>query len=117
MLKTRANTAFALAFATLAAASVCTPRAWAQDMETTSVVVSTAGLDLATPAGAAILRQRLRDAAVQVCGDRDVRDLAANADYSACRSRALASAGMKANTLIGMRTLHTKEVLASASPN
>ena len=54
---------------------------------------------------------------MQVCGDRDVRDLAANADYAACRSRALASANIKAHVLIGMRTLHTPEVLASASPN
>jgi UrcA family protein len=76
--------------------------ALAQPAETHSVAVSVAGLDLATPAGAAALARRIDHAAAVACGiapgarislEQQVRD-------DACRAQAKADAGALAQTRI-----------------
>jgi UrcA family protein len=57
-----------------------------------STAVHIADLDLATDAGAAILRSRVVHAAAAVCGDTDQRDLMATSHMMACRKIAMASA-------------------------
>ncbi|HEX4738657.1 MAG TPA: UrcA family protein [Allosphingosinicella sp.] len=77
-----AATAVTLAFATPASAQE----------ETRTVVVSFAGLDLANPADAARLEQRLHGAARQVCGPDEGTDLRARRDMDICQKTALVRA-------------------------
>jgi len=62
-----------------------------------TVHVSFAGLDLSSKAGAAILYQRIKGAAQQVCGSVDRRQLAQLARWSACYEKALADAVAQVN--------------------
>lgn len=52
-----------------------------------SVDVSYAGLDLSTPAGAALFRTRINQAVNEICGWSDSRDLAGMRRMHECRSR------------------------------
>lgn len=54
--------------------------------------VSYADLDLARPAGANTLIQRIRVAANAVCGSADIRDLAASRRRAACVTQAMDNA-------------------------
>jgi UrcA family protein len=55
-------------------------------------------LDINTPAGAAVLYARIRNAAQQVCGDVDSRQLAVAAAAKACVSRAVYSSVRSVNS-------------------
>jgi UrcA family protein len=66
------------------------PPAWA--VETRSVSVRHADLDLGHEAGVRALYARLRVAAGNACGNYGPRDLAARADWRRCRDEALAGA-------------------------
>jgi UrcA family protein len=63
----------------------------AQPVETRAIAVSTAGLDLASPAGARIMTERLDRAAVQACGASSfsARDVQAEVRRSACYREAI----------------------------
>lgn len=61
-------------------------------VETRSITVSYADLDLNREAGVRTLYKRLRLAAKQACGSVDTRDLAARAAWYECRDAALATA-------------------------
>lgn len=61
-------------------------------IETRSVAVSYADLDLNREAGVQALYQRLRLAAKQACGSVDTRDLASRTGWQKCREVALANA-------------------------
>ena len=65
--------------------------------ELPTVHVSYAGLDLSTKTGAAILYQRIKGAAQQVCGSVDGRQLAQLARWNACYEKALADAVAQVN--------------------
>ncbi len=56
------------------------------------VHVSYGDLNLSSEAGAAVLYQRIRNAAEQVCGTFGVRDLSAEAAAKACKARAIGEA-------------------------
>lgn len=60
--------------------------------EEAAVGVSYADLDLAAPAGATVLKHRIKAAAERVCGRPHVRDLKAMAAWQECRSSAEADA-------------------------
>jgi UrcA family protein len=60
--------------------------------ELPQVHVNYADLNVDSPAGAAVLYQRIRRAADQVCSTVDVRNLAGYAATEACKSRAIAEA-------------------------
>jgi UrcA family protein len=77
-----AATAATLVFATPVAAQE----------EARSAIVSFAGLDLAKPADAARLDQRLQGAARHVCGPNEGADIRAHRDRIACEKTALARA-------------------------
>jgi UrcA family protein len=55
-------------------------------------------LDINTPAGAAVLYARIRNAAQQVCGDVDSRQLAVAAAAKACVNRAVYSSVRSVNS-------------------
>jgi UrcA family protein len=74
----------------LACALVATPAL--ADPEGRSATVRTNDLNLATPAGEQVLRHRITRAIAVVCGDADLRDLAAVARQDACRATAMAKA-------------------------
>ena len=60
--------------------------------ETVSVVVPFGDLDVADPAGADALTQRIDSAAEKVCHRPDIRDLKAMVAFEECKSEALAGA-------------------------
>ena len=60
--------------------------------ETVSVLVPTAGIDLNSSAGLAIIRGRINRAANQVCGQVDMRDLSAASSFRGCHSAAVTGA-------------------------
>jgi UrcA family protein len=76
--------------------------AGAVPMEAThrTVEVPVGALNLANPAGAAVLDTRLRAAARQVCAPEDHRDLRAIADRAACERTALSRAQAKRDVLV-----------------
>jgi len=57
-----------------------------------NVHVKYGDLNVGTQAGATVLYQRIRQAADQVCGKADVRDLAGAARVQACTGQAIAAA-------------------------
>ena len=61
-------------------------------LETRSIAVNTADLDLTTTAGERALHGRILRAVRSVCGDEDERDLKRFLDQRACRATALAKA-------------------------
>ncbi|GAA0537827.1 UrcA family protein [Rhizomicrobium palustre] len=79
---TRFLTALALSACTVFAAASAAPQ----------ISVSYADLDLARPAGATTLINRIRVAAETVCGSADIRDLAAFRRRSACVTEAMDNA-------------------------
>ena len=60
--------------------------------ETVSVVVPYADLDVADPAGADVLTQRIDSAVEKVCHRPDIRDLKAMVAWEECKADALAGA-------------------------
>ncbi len=74
--------AVAVSLALMAASVPCL----AQETETSSATVGLTGIEVGSSAGGAILRARLQQAARQVCGTADTRDLSAMADMQACRA-------------------------------
>lgn len=68
------------------------PRPAARNIETRSVTVSYADLDLTKEAGVKSLYQRLRTAARQVCGNKDSRYLEDVKDWQRCHDSALETA-------------------------
>jgi UrcA family protein len=83
-----------------AALFVCTvplvaAQAAAAETEQQAVSIRTAGLNLTSPEGAALLRQRVQGAARAVCGTADTRDLQAMADMKACRAVAMEGADLQ----------------------
>jgi UrcA family protein len=83
------------ALITVCATAALTVPAAAAETETSTAKVSTAGLNLNTAAGAAILRQRVEGAARAVCGAADSRDMRAMADLRTCRAVALEGADLQ----------------------
>ena len=55
-------------------------------------------LDINTPAGAAVLYARIRNAAQQVCGDVDSKQLAVSAAVKACVNRAISTSVRTVNS-------------------
>lgn len=88
-----------LGAAALAASALAAPAA-AQD-EQTSVGVRIADLDLSNPSAAARLDLRLRNAAREVCGEADARDLRFAEQTAACQKAAIARA--KSAVALAMR--------------
>jgi UrcA family protein len=64
----------------------------AQATEFARVRVNYSDLNVNTEAGAAVLYQRIRNAADEVCGTFGVRDLGAEAAAKACKARAIGEA-------------------------
>jgi len=64
----------------------------AQAADVAQVHVSYADLNLHTPAGVARLNRRISAAAAQVCGFSPDRDPARQAQFDACKTRAIADA-------------------------
>src|SRR5688572_11742918 len=71
--------------------------ALASTVETRSLDVSYADLDLSNPDGAVKLDRRVKAAANAVCGRADARDLRLARSVAACRKDALARATPKVN--------------------
>jgi UrcA family protein len=63
-----------------------------QATELPQVHVNFSDLNVNSEAGAAVLYQRIRNAAEQVCGTFGVRDLGAEAAAKACKARAIGEA-------------------------
>lgn len=95
--------------ATVATLAIATP-ASAQN-ESRSATVSFTGLNLARPADAARLEQRLQTAARQVCGPDAGRDLGARREIAACEKDALARA--HADTRLALRGTGTEVALTT----
>jgi len=72
------------------AGSLATPAVAAD--EAVSVIVPYADLDIADPAGADALTQRIDSAVEKVCHRPDIRDLKAMVAWEECRAEALAGA-------------------------
>ena len=87
-----ANKCFALGAALVFAAAGTVAATTPAQAETASVLVPTAGIDLASPAGLAIIRGRINRAANQVCGPYTRRDLAAATIFRGCYSAAVTGA-------------------------
>jgi UrcA family protein len=82
------------------AALVASQPATAQSVETRSIAVRTADLDLRTPAGAAELEHRIAHAAANACGTISMSSLEERDRTDACRAKAKADAMAEANTLV-----------------
>jgi len=89
-MKTNTNNSFRKVI--VAAALVAGIVTAAQGAEFPQVHVKYADLNLNSEAGAAVLYQRIRSAAAQVCGTFGVRDLSAQAAAKACQARAIGEA-------------------------
>ncbi len=83
-----AKTSLVAALALCAAA----PAFAAPVYETRTVTVSTAGLDLATAQGVATLEKRIRHAAVQACGEPDMKNPEDLGAIHTCRVKAMQGA-------------------------
>ena len=81
-----------LAAATLASGFAAPAFAEAPVEETVSVVVPYGDLDVADPAGADALTQRIDAAAEKVCSRPDIRDLKGMVAFEECKADALAGA-------------------------
>jgi UrcA family protein len=88
-----------LGAAALAASALAGPAA--AQAEPSSVLVRVSDLDLSRPADAARLDLRLRNAAREVCGDADARNLSLSAQTSGCQAEAIARA--RAEVTLAMR--------------
>lgn len=87
-----------LALSAVAALALAAP-AVAQPVVTTSIAVSPAGLDLATPTGAALMANRIDRAAVSACGASgfSARDVQTEVRRSACYRAAVGQADAALN--------------------
>jgi UrcA family protein len=72
-------------------------------------------LDINTPAGAAVLYARIRNAAQQVCGDVDSRQLAVAAAAKACVNRAVYS-GVRSVNSPKLTSLYNSHAGATRQP-
>lgn len=81
----------------------------AAPIESLSVSVPYGDLDVATPAGAAVLDKRIEAAASDVCQKPDIRQLKQMAEWEACKASA------KAGALEQISILEPYESLALAS--
>ena len=70
------------------------------DTETRTVVVSTQGLDLGSPAGQALLQQRIERASRKVCGLYESGAAPISAAYRECQQAAMADASAQLKVLI-----------------
>ena len=86
-MKTKTQNAFRRVF--VAAALVAGFGVAAQATELARVHVTFSDLNVNTEAGAAVLYQRIRNAADEVCGTFSVRDLGAEVAARACKERAI----------------------------
>jgi UrcA family protein len=76
-------------FTMAAVAAVCLASVTIAHADDATRTVRYSDLNLNTQAGAAVLYKRIRNAAVQVCGDVDARQLAEAAAAKACVDRAI----------------------------
>jgi UrcA family protein len=76
-------------FTMAAVAAVCLASVTIAHADDAARTVRYSDLNLNTQAGAAVLYKRIRNAAVQVCGDVDARQLAEAAAAKACVDRAI----------------------------
>jgi UrcA family protein len=81
------------------AALALAAQAMAQPVVTTSIAVSPAGLDLASPTGAALMANRIDRAAVRACGASgfSARDVQMEVRRSACYRAAIGQADAALN--------------------
>jgi len=89
---TRFAGALVIATGMMAGFAMDAEAASATDVETRSVAVRYADLDLNKDAGARTLYQRLRNATREACGTSDPRDLRSRAAVRECRAAALTDA-------------------------
>jgi UrcA family protein len=89
-MKTKINNSFRGVL--VAAALVAGFATAGQAAEFQQVHVNYGDLNVNSEAGAAVLYQRIRNAAEQVCGTFGVRDLGAEAAAKACKTRAIGEA-------------------------
>lgn len=82
-------TKFSLIAAVAASLTIVAAPAMAEDF---SVAVPYGDLDVATPAGAQLLAQRVDAGADSACARPDMRNLKAMVDFNACKSAAVAGA-------------------------
>jgi UrcA family protein len=82
--------------------------------DTVSRAVSTAGLDLASPADQAVLRHRLMVAARRVCEDADFGEPEDSPDVQDCIAKARAGAERQVDKRIA--AAEARSVVASAKP-
>jgi UrcA family protein len=97
-----------LAMTAIAAIGLAVAAVGARAGETDEVPTRTvrySDLDLGTQRGVAVLYNRIRQAAQQVCGDPDSRRLAEWAAVMACRDRAVES-GVRAVNVAGLTALY-----------
>ena len=107
---TTTKTLFQAAFAVATLAAALSTGARAADVA--QVHVKYADLDISSPAGAAVLYQRIRFAATQVCGMPDPRELARLANAKACTDKAIADAvaAVENDTLADVYQAKTRNV-------
>ena len=94
----------------LGAALISAP-AFAQDQ--TSVHVSYADLNLASPAGVKVFHRRLEDAVTKICGTADPRDMGRRAMVQACRDSTQATTERVERQTLAAATSHAS-LLASS---
>ena len=70
------------------------------DAETRTVVVSTQGLDLGSPADQALLQQRIERASRKVCGLYESGASPISASYRECHAAAIADASAQLKVLV-----------------
>jgi UrcA family protein len=80
-----------ITLATIAALTLSTAAIGAYAAENPARTVHYSDLDLGTQAGATVLYNRIRQAAEQVCGNPDLRQLAETAAAKACIHRAVST--------------------------
>jgi UrcA family protein len=69
--------------------------AFAQNVESLTVSIKTADLDLASAQGRARLDRRVRQAAGQICGADEPRSIAMREAFTRCRAEVLSDADVK----------------------
>jgi len=97
---------FRIALSTMLAASALSfGAAWAAepDVETRSISVDLADIDIFSPAGRAEARDRITMAASRACNAMDVGDLVASQELGRCRETAILAAGNDLDLKIAMR--------------
>ena len=112
-LKASLRTTILLALCLLASAAVAGPIVDTLPV-TRSARVSLAGLDLSTPEGSHVARERLRRAVVRLCGQvADELDLSLQSNFVACVDETLAAA-LRQAAEIGASTTNYKATQTTA---